>query len=153
MGKKSNKQRIQQFQRDFGLLRKKHALNMLAERMGTDSGNLSNYSRGAKNPGEDFLDKFYTIFATEIQEMAEAYANSEQDLHLRSEDPPQEYARPDDRDDHIRTLKLNNEDLRNYLALVVKNNELLVLSNQKLAEAQLSLIARLEKSIRGAAGE
>ena len=69
-----------------------------------------------------------------------------------SEDLPQEYVRPDQRDDHIRTLKQNNEDLRNYLALVVKNNELLVLSNQKLAEAQVALIARFG-SIHEAAGE
>jgi transcriptional regulator with XRE-family HTH domain len=152
MAKKSNKQRIQQFQRDFVLLRKKYALNVMAERMGTDPGNLSNYSRGAKNPGEDFLDKFYSIFATEIQGLADTYDTSDQGQHVAG-DPPQEYIRPDDRDDHIRTLKLNNEDLRSYLGLVVKNNELLVLSNQKLAEAQLSLIARLERSIRGAAGE
>ena len=136
MGRKSNKHRIQQFRRDVALLRKKYAQYVIAERMGTDTGNLSSYSRGPKNPGEDFLDKFYSIFATEIQELAEAYPNSEQDQHFRLGEPPQEYIRPDDRDDHIRTLKQNNEDLRSYLALVVKNNELLVLTNQKLVEAQ-----------------
>jgi len=153
MGRKSNKQRIQQFRRDVVLLRKKYAQYVIAERMGTDSGNLSSYSRGPKNPGEDFLDKFYSIFATEIQELADAYANSEEDQHFKSGEPLQEYNRPDDRDDHIRTLKQNNEDLRGYLSLVVKNNELLVHSNQKLTEAQLSLIARLDRSAREASGE
>jgi transcriptional regulator with XRE-family HTH domain len=153
MGKKSNKQRIEQFHRDFVLLRKKYALNVVAERMGSDPGNLSNYSRGAKNPGEDFLDKFYSNFATEIRELADSYSSSVQDQPYVSEDLPQEYVRPDHRDDHIRTLKQNNEDLRNYLALVIKNNELLVISNQKLVEAQLALIAQFDRATFKAAGE
>jgi transcriptional regulator with XRE-family HTH domain len=145
MGKKSNKQRIAQFRRDVVLLRKRHTQNVMAERMGTDSGNLSNYSRGHKAPGEDFLDKFYSIFAAEIQELAIVYPISDQEPSLATGEEPQEYARPDDRDDHIRTLKLNNDDLRSYLSSVVKSNEILALSNQKLADAQLSLIARLDK--------
>jgi hypothetical protein len=153
MGRKSNIQRIQQFRRDIMLLRNKYAQYVIAERMGTDSGNLSSYSRGLKNPGEDFLDKFYSTFASEIQILTEAYPTFEQDLHFRPEESSQEYIRPDDRDDHIRTLKQNNEDLRNYLGLVVKNNELLVLSNQKLAETQLSLIAHLDRSFRETAGD
>jgi transcriptional regulator with XRE-family HTH domain len=152
MVKKSNNQRIQQFRRDVRLLRKKYTQYVMAERLGMDSGNLSNYSRGGKNPGEDFLDKFYSIFAAEIRQLADSYNSSIQDQPQVSEDLPQEYVRPDQRDDHIRTLKQNNEDLRNYLALVVKNNELLVLSNQKLAEAQVALIARFG-SIHEAAGE
>ena len=152
MGKKSNNQRIQQFRRDVRLLRKKYTQNVMAERMGSDPGNFSHYSRGAKNPGEDFLDKFYANFATEIRELAASYNSSVHEQPYVSEDLPQEYVRPDHRDDHIRTLKQNNEDLRNYLALIVKNNELLVQSNQKLAEAQLTLIAQF-RSIRDAAGE
>ena len=153
MGKKSNKQRIEQFRQDMALLRKRHTQNVIAKRMGTDSGNLSSYSRGHKNPGEDFLDKFYFIFAAEIKELAIGYLISDHEPSLVTGEEPQEYARPDDRDDHIRTLKLNNEDLRSYLSSVVKSNEILALSNQKLADAQLSLIARLDKPNREAAGE
>ena len=48
MGRKSTKQRIQQFRRDVVLLRKKYAQYVIAERMGTDSGNLSSYSKKAR---------------------------------------------------------------------------------------------------------
>lgn len=144
MGKKSTKQRIEQFRRDIALLKKKYPQNVIAERMEIDSGNLSNYRRGSKNPGEDFLNKFYSIFATEIQELSISYEIPDQNYSSSVEELSQEYARSDERDDHIRTLKLNNEDLRSYLSSVVKSNEILALSNQKLADAQLSLLARLD---------
>jgi transcriptional regulator with XRE-family HTH domain len=153
MGKKSNKQRIEQFHLDVLLLRKKYTQNDIAKRLGTDPGNLSSYSRGHKNPGEDFLDKFYFIFAAEIKKLAIEYPISDQEPSLVTGEEPQEYARPDHRDDHIRTLKLNNDDLRNYLNSVVKSNEILALSNQKLADAQVSLIARLDKLNSGVAGQ
>jgi transcriptional regulator with XRE-family HTH domain len=145
MGKKSNQQRVLQFRRDITLLKKRYTQNVIADRIGIDSGNLSSYSRGHKNPGEDFLDKFYTIFAPEILESAENSDTSDQQPFLTVNEPPHEYNRPDDRNDHIRTLKLTNEDLRRYLDSVVKSNEILALSNQKLADAQFSLIARLDK--------
>jgi len=150
MGKKSNQQRVLQFRRDIALLKKRYTQNVIADRVGIDSGNLSNYSRGHKNPGEDFLDKFYTIFAPEILESADNFDTSDQQPFLIVNEPPQEYNRPDDRNDHIRTLKLNNEDLRRYLDSVIKSNEILALSNQKLADAQFSLIARLDKLYEGA---
>jgi len=121
--------------------------------MGTDSGNLSNYSRGHKNPGEDFLDKFYSIFAAEILESADNFDTSDRQPLLTVDEPPQEFNRPDDRDDHIRTLKLNNEDLRRYLDSLVKSNEILVINNQKLTDAQLLLIARLNRAEGRPTGE
>jgi|ERR1700744_6189059 len=145
MGKKSNTQRILEFRRDIALLRKKYTQHVIAEKIDTDSGNLSNYIRGAKNPGVDFLDKFYSIFAAEIKELTDDFHLSNPDPLAIVEEPPQSYMRPDERDDHIQTLKLNNEDLRNHLGTVIKSNEILVLSNQKLVEAQLSLIARLDR--------
>jgi transcriptional regulator with XRE-family HTH domain len=145
MGKKSNQQRVLQFRRDIALLKKRYTQNVIADRMGIDSGNLSNYGRGHKNPGEDFLDKFYAIFAAEILESADDFDTSNQQPFLTVNEPSQEFNRPDDRDDHIRTLKLNNEDLRRYLDSVIKSNEILALNNQKLTEAQLLLIARLNK--------
>jgi transcriptional regulator with XRE-family HTH domain len=153
MGKKSNKQRIEQFRLDIALLRKKYTQIVIAKRMGTDSGNLSNYSRGHKTPGEDFLDKFYFIFTAEIQELVIDYPISDRGPSLVTGESSQEYARLDERDDHIRTLKLNNDDLRSYLSSVVKSNEILALSNQKLADAQISLIARLDKLNSGIAGK
>ena len=143
MGRKSNKERIQRFQRDVALLRTKYAQNVIAERMGTDSGNLSNYSRGSKNPGEDFLDKFYSVFAAEIPEPANDFSREDHGPVFTVEEPIQEFKRPDDRDDHIQTLKLNNEDLRIHLTTIIRNNEILVLSNQKLVDAQMTLMVRL----------
>jgi hypothetical protein len=148
MGKKSDKQRILQFRRDITILRERYTQHVVAEKMDTDSGNLSNYIRGHKNPGEDFLDKFYSIFAAEIKELAGNFNLIYQDPLSVVEEPPQAYSRPDDRDDHIKTLKQNNEDLRSHLGTVIKSNEILALSNQKLVEAQLSLIARLDRSNR-----
>lgn len=145
MGKKSNQQRVLQFRRDIALLKKRYTQNVIADRMGIDSGNLSSYNRGHKNPGEDFLDKFYSIFAPEILESADNSDTSDQQTFSTVNEPPQEFNRPDDRDDHIRTLKLNNEDLRRHLDSIVKSNELLALNYQKLADAQFLLIARLNK--------
>jgi transcriptional regulator with XRE-family HTH domain len=153
MGKKSNQQRVLQFRRDIALLKKRYTQNVIADRMGTDSGNLSNYSRGHKNPGEDFLDKFYSIFAAEILESADNFDTSDRQPLLTVDEPPQEFNRPDDRDDHIRTLKLNNEDLRRYLDSLVKSNEILVINNQKLTDAQLLLIARLNRAEGRPTGE
>jgi transcriptional regulator with XRE-family HTH domain len=153
MGKKSTKQRIEQFRLDMGVLLKKYTQNAIAKRMGTDSGNLSSYRRGHKTPGEDFLDKFYFIFAPEIQEILVDYPISDQGLLSATGEPPQEYIRPDERDDHIRTLKLNNDDLRSYLTSVVKSNEILALCNQKLADAQVALIARLDRLNSGIGGQ
>jgi transcriptional regulator with XRE-family HTH domain len=153
MGKKSNQQRVLQFRRDITLLKKRYTQNVIADRVGIDSGNLSSYSRGRKNPGEDFLDKFYSIFAAEILESADIFDTSDQQPLLTVDEPPQEFNRPDDRDDHIRTLKLNNEDLRRYLDSLVKSNEALVINNQKLTDAQLLLISRLNRAEDRPAGE
>ena len=40
MGKKSNQQRVLQFRRDIALLKKRYTQNVIADRVGIDSGNL-----------------------------------------------------------------------------------------------------------------
>jgi transcriptional regulator with XRE-family HTH domain len=147
MGKKSTPGRVRQFRRDFALLREKYALNLIAEKIGVNPGNLSNYSRGSKTPGEDFLDRFYSIFAADIQELTKDFSLGGHGPVFAAEEPTQAYLHRDDRDDHIQTLKLNNEDLRTYLGTIVKSNEILALSYQKLADA---LIDRLDKLTNGA---
>lgn len=157
MGKRARPELIEKFRKDIILLKENGiALKDIAEEMKVDEGNLSSYSNGPKKPGEDFLVRFYSIFQARIYNLGGdssnpggppggAVPNSSSDQPPNADDSAQAFNRPDDRDDHIQTLKLNNGDLRTYLGTVIKNNEILTLNNQKLVDAQLSLIARLDQ--------
>jgi molybdopterin-biosynthesis enzyme MoeA-like protein len=82
-----------------------------------------------------FMDSFYNLFQTELDtfkrnEVTQGTANTEESIHT-------------ERATYIEDLTKENDGLRNTLYKVIENNTVLVLSNQKLVEAQLILVAKL----------
>ena len=143
MGRKAEKERINRFRKDVELLKKKYDNMKMAELLGMDPGNLSSYYTGKrKNPGEDFLDKFYTVFGEDLKQLRAEYPIDESGS-ATAEEPMGRYL--NERDAHFQTLKLDNEAFRVNLFKVVANNETLVQTNQKLVDSQLWLLDELHK--------
>ena len=134
MGKRATPEKVENFRRDYQLLRTLFEQKEIAARMGVSSANLSSYQK-RRNPGKDFLRKFYSIFEQELTELAN-----------KLEEPPQEFKRPDDRDDHIHTLKLNNETLRNGFEGMLENNTRLTDYYDKLSNSQIELMNMLRQA-------
>jgi transcriptional regulator with XRE-family HTH domain len=127
---------IERFRRDYGSLREKYAHKEVAERAQISPANLSSYVSGRKNPGKDFLTKFYSAFEQELSELTNKVT-----------EPPVVFNRADDRDDHIQTLKENNKDLRTYLDAMMANNSMLTQNNNELVKIHAELFAMLKRSL------
>jgi len=70
MAKRASEQRILQFRKDIRNLRRKYSNLELAQRLDMNDANLSSYYTGrSKNPGADFLDKFYKTFNKDMEEI------------------------------------------------------------------------------------
>ncbi|MBS1605166.1 MAG: hypothetical protein JST42_21055 [Bacteroidetes bacterium] len=159
MTKSASDERIRLFQEDLALLRKMYKNWQIAKALEIDPTNLSSYRSGKKPPGNAFLDKFYKTFGTEIEEMKK----KEPYKTVKEEDPANDDAVtgepavirhivPDDKDDHIVTLKKQSshlqknyerieEDLRIALEndnLHAKNYDRLIRTNEKLVDHVLA---------------
>lgn len=164
MAKRSTTEIIENFKQDYILLKNEGiAHGEIAEKMKVEGANLSSYVNGAKRPGAIVLGRFYAAFRSQLYSLRSASVPSNPDAGLPSDpDRPSEQAIPpealpgsltgdgserslnpsDEHEDHIQTLKSNNKELHLHLGSVIKNNEILAISNQKLVE---SLLARLDQ--------
>jgi hypothetical protein len=158
MAKSTKKKRLELFRLDFSLLRTRYSNGEIAEKLDVDPTNLSAYYTGGKTPGEGFLKKFFLIFAEEIKEIKESGYQSEPESFSTgessssSEESTYGYMHTDKQADHIHTLKINNQDLRDKMGQVIESNqtlarstEILALNNQKLVEAHISILDRLKR--------
>jgi len=66
MSKKASEKQLNRFRRDAAILRRKYSNDEMAKKLDVNPANFSSYCSGAKNPGEDFLNKFYMVYADEL---------------------------------------------------------------------------------------
>lgn len=158
MGKKADKDRIEQFQKNMDLLRKKYDNAKIAELLETDAGNLSSYYTGAKPPGKEFLDKFNTRFSEEIAQLKLEYVH---DIKLSETEEAQiKYMR-------VEEEKHSDYGSRSNFDKIVDSNHLLAKStmfmaesqknlsetNQKMVDAHLSIFEELKRSSQNGSTE
>lgn len=156
MAKKASKERIKQFRKDLRLLKQKYSNKQIAVRAKIGAANLSSYCTGAKNPGEKTINDFYKEFENEIKNM---------DYQHPSEDDPQQPAENpalikylhanetrkdhsyDDRDDHIQTLKKNNDALLAGITKVIDNNTIAVKSTKTAIKTTADAVKGTNKMV------
>jgi hypothetical protein len=149
MAKQATEERLIQFRGDYHLLRRKYKNNQMALVLNVHPSNLSAYGRGTKNPGVEFLDKFYSIYGEELKGMAYKHPGSEfgqnsienpatvKYLHAGERDARNDHDDPDgdpdhdERADHINTLKKNNDTLLAGITKIIDNNRIAVRSTDR----------------------
>ena len=164
MAKRASEQRILQFREDIRNLRKRYSNGELAQRLNMDPANLSSYYSGrSKNPGADFLEKFYKTLKNEMEEIKNEQNSPRENPPYdpkplpswKTEDPATIYQLYHDREDHMSTLKMQTshlqksndrleEDLRIALEndnLHAKNYEKLISNNDRLITSNETLTA------------
>ena len=141
MGIQSDKEKIDQFKRDVDVLG--HSNTKIAEKMGMEKGNFSNYIHENITITENFLKKFYDAWGDEInakyEERKAAYPTDPSPQSGVSEDVPG-YPEKNYRDDFIEFMQKNYTALVNNLDKVTDSNYKLVASNEKLVESNQKLV-------------
>lgn len=163
MAKRAKKEQIERFRRDFAALRENNSNDDLAKKLNVDPTNLSSYSTGGKNPGLDFINKFYMTFENEIPKSDENKLpkSDENEIHKsenkfqrtedngpapEAEDPSQGYRTRRAQEDLIHTLKFNNEHLWTNFDKIVDTNQTLADSNKLMAESNLILAKNIDRT-------
>ena len=120
---------------------------MIAMEMKTNPGNFSNRISGAKRPGQDFIDKFYEVWGKEIME-AERHVAEEMGTTSKTD------TKQDVPNYTIQILQERNERLRRVEESISRLDsaitflmEKLLVSNQKLIDAHLSMLGQLPGKI------
>jgi len=149
MAKQATPERIKKFRRDLERLKEKYNNNDIAKKLDFDSGNLSSYGSededSNKNPGEDFLNKFYAVFGEEIKQLGYFSERSEDDeQHSKIDETQFTYKRKGARE-LIDVLKSDNEFLRTRFDDIVKSNQGLVESTKNMSQTNLILAELLNK--------
>jgi len=154
MIKSASEERLAQFREDLYVLDQEYQNNYIAKKLGIHPTNLSSYRSAKKEPGNAFLEKFYETFGEEIKEMKKKrpYKAEEEALSADQESAMNEPAvvrnmASDERDnnvnalkdDHINSLKTNNEYLRQQMSEVIKTNQLQSQSIENLSQSYLSI--------------
>lgn len=140
MAKQATEKQLIQYRGDYQLLRKKYKNNQMALVLNVHPSNLSAYGRGTKNPGVEFLEKFYTIYGEEIRAMAYKHPGDEFGRHA-AEDPgatikylhADERGQRHDHDDHeddFNTLKKDKDTLLAGITKMIDNNAVAVRSTE-----------------------
>jgi hypothetical protein len=139
---------IDQFKKDVDALG--HSRTKIAEKMGLDRSNFSNYyhEKGSHPITRNFLKKFYTAWGDELRALHE----KQKTIHAEEPDTPPETIEldkvgylPDEeyRDAFIHTLQKNNDSLLDNLGKaleLVSTNKKLVETNQELAGTNRKLV-------------
>ncbi|HXB91251.1 MAG TPA: hypothetical protein VNU72_03135 [Puia sp.] len=149
MAKQATEERLIQFRGDYWLMRRKYKNNQMALVLDVRPSNLSAYGRGKKNPGVEFLEKFYSIYGEELKEMAYNYPGKEFGPHTVENPATVKYLRTgergehyntddhaeaqdhDERADHINTLKKNNDTLLAGITKIIDTNRIAVRSTDR----------------------
>jgi len=164
MSAPATEKQLAQFRIDYALLRTRHRNKEMAKVLGIHETNLSACGRGTKNPGAEFLEKFYAVYGKEIEALSYKHPGNEFGRYrvdepetpvkyLHSREDQHIYAR-EDREDHIETLKKNNDALltgiREIIAnnnKVIDNNTIAVRSTEKALETTADAIKGTNKVI------
>src|ERR1700744_1552626 len=62
MAKRAKKETIDRWRLDYWRQRRRSSNKEMAEKLDFDAGNLSAYGKGKKNPGEEFINRFYMTY-------------------------------------------------------------------------------------------
>ncbi|HVU59184.1 MAG TPA: hypothetical protein VHD83_29180 [Puia sp.] len=145
MAKQASAERIEKFRKDLERLKEKYSNEEIAQKLGVDPTNLSSNGSGSKNPGEDFLNRFYEVFGEEIKQFGYFSERSEDDKqYSKVKDTQFAYSRKNARE-LIDVLKSNNEFLRGDFSNIVKSNQDLAESNKNMSQTNLILVEMLSK--------
>jgi hypothetical protein len=153
MAKQATEDQLIQYRGDYHLLRRKFKNNQMALVLNVHPSNLSAYGRGTKNPGVEFLEKFYYIYGEEIKGMAYQHPGSEPGNSTvenpatvrylpaggrgqrsdrdEAHDSDNHDEAQDERADHINTLKKNNDTLLAGITKIIDNNSIAVRSTEE----------------------
>jgi len=128
--------KIEQFKREMTVLvAAGYTHSRIAAKMGWGKGNFSRYFNNTDLITESFLTKFYKAWDPEIKSLREKQEPARPEPlpdTLALEKVTQSYPRDEDLRNHINTLKKNNESLR-------KSLKELIATNQKLTDALIRL--------------
>jgi hypothetical protein len=145
MAKRASPERIERFRRDLERLKEKYSNDEIAQKLGIHPGNLSSNGSGGKNPGEDFLNRFYEVFGDEIKQLGFFSERSEDDqLHSKVDETQFVYSRKGARE-LIDVLKSNNEFLRAKFDKIVESNQSLAESTKSMSQTNLILAELLNR--------
>jgi hypothetical protein len=145
VSKRIDDRTFDKFVHDVKTLRTVYTDAKISSLMGTNPGNFSSRVNGAKRPGQDFIDKFYLFWGSELIEIAEGgeYYDKERKLSaaFNSEQKVPGYAI--NQNDRLRAIEAS---LARLDALAGGLLEQLVVSHLRLVDAHLSFLDQQAKS-------
>ncbi len=167
MAKRAKKGDLIRFRQDFAKLKEKYSNDEIARKLEINPANLSNYGSGGKNPGENFLKKFYMQFGEETKQPGSESSNSDNQtspkdykndqVEYRVEEAPVLYMRlneklnevSDLKSEFIKTLKKDHEYLWSNFGKIVDTNQSLANSQDKMAQSNLILAETTRALVNG----
>jgi len=127
---------IEKFTRDVKSLRSNYTDARIAMVMNTNPGNFSSRINGAKRPGQVFIDKFYQVWGKEIKDM-DTTNEPKQDLPNFTTQIQRE------QDERLHRIEESITRLDSAITFLM---EKLLVSNQKLIDAHLSMLGQAHQS-------
>jgi hypothetical protein len=145
VSKRIDDRTFEKFVQDVKSLRAFYTDAKISSLMGTNPGNFSSRVNGAKRPGQDFIDKFYRFWGSDLNEIVEAgeYYDKKRRLStsFNAEQKVPGYAI--NQDDRLQTIEASLARLDSVAGGLL---EQLVVSHLRLVDAHLSFLDQQAKS-------
>jgi hypothetical protein len=128
---------FERFVQDVKSLRALYTDSKMAEGMKTNAGNFSSRVNGAKRPGQDFVDRFYQVWTKELNNLKTTpNIDTKKRSHLQVIESTEATA------DLSERLQRLEDSISRLNTTVVTLMTQLMISNQKLIDAQLSIFSQ-----------
>ena len=131
MARQAPQKKIEKFIRDVIKLREEFPNRFIAQKLNIDAANLSSYITGAKNPGQETINKFYEVFEKQTRnfnnEPVDAAEQPLSEAQLRS--------MLNEKTEHMDTLKTDKESFRVNHDKLVDTNQTMARTIQTMAES------------------
>jgi hypothetical protein len=157
LSKRIDDKTLERFTRDVKYLRSIYTDARIAMEMKTNPGNFSSRVNGAKRPGQDFIDRFYQVWGKEVKEIIEVEGHAAEEMStFNTNDPKQDLPGYTTQILHEQDERLHRieESISRLNSTVTFLMEKLLVSNQKLIDAHLSMLGQqAEKTSNQPAGK
>jgi hypothetical protein len=158
VSKRIDDKTLDKFTRDVKALRSIYTDARIAMGMKTNPGNFSSRINGGKRPGQVFIDKFYQVWGKELKEMMEkeGSAAAEEMAPYNASQPKQDLPNYNttqslqEQDERLHRLEESISRLNSSMTFLM---EKLLVSNERLIDAHLSMLGQLAEKISQPAGK
>jgi hypothetical protein len=151
VSKRIDDKTLEKFTRDVKALRSIYTDARIAMEMKTNPGNFSSRINGGKRPGQVFIDKFYQVWGKELKEMIEKEGLTAEEMATYSSNQPKQDL-PNyntiqilqEQDERLHRLEERISHLNSSITFLM---EKLLVSNDRLIDAHLSMLGQLAEKI------